>query len=166
MKNEELIKLITEEVLKSRLNMSNSNDNTNGNVSRSNYPLGENIPEQINTPNGVKLSNITLEKLISGEIDGKDMRITKETLEKQAKVAESVNRDSFARNLKRAAELTVVPDERMLEIYNALRPYRSTKEELYSIASELETKYGCTVNANFIKEAADLYEERGRLKTS
>ncbi len=30
-------------------------------------------------------------------------------------------------NFERAAELTAVPDDRILEIYNALRPYRSTR---------------------------------------
>ncbi len=38
-------------------------------------------------------------------------------------------------NFERAAELTAVPDDRILEIYNALRPYRSTKEELLAIAT-------------------------------
>ena len=35
---------------------------------------------------------------------------------------------------KRQAELIAVPDDRLLEIYNALRPYRSTKQELLDIA--------------------------------
>ena len=41
---------------------------------------------------------------------------------------------------------------------------KSTKAELYGIADDLANKYGCTVNAAFIKEAADVYEKRGRLK--
>ena len=45
----------------------------------------------------------------------------------------SDGREAFAGNLRRAAELISVPDERILEIYNALRPYRSTKEELLNI---------------------------------
>ena len=43
--------------------------------------------------------------------------------------------------MRRAAELIAVPDTRVLEIYNALRPYRSTKVELLAIADELEDKY-------------------------
>ena len=35
--------------------------------------------------------------------------------------------------------------KRVLEIYNALRPYRSTKQELLDIADELEGKYNCKV---------------------
>ena len=52
----------------------------------------------------------------------------------------------------------------LLEIYNALRPYRSTKAELYAIGDELINEYGATVSGNFVKEAADIYEKRNRLK--
>ena len=82
----------------------------------------------------------------------------------QAQVAESVGRDAFASNLRRAAELIAVPDKRILEIYNALRPYRSTKAELYQIADELENQYNCKINAAFVREAADVYALRGRLR--
>jgi propanediol dehydratase small subunit len=68
-------------------------------------------------------------------------------------------------NMRRAAELTRVADERILEIYNALRPYRSTKAELLAIADELENKYGAKINAAFVREATDVYERRGRLNT-
>ena len=92
------------------------------------------------------------------------IRITKETLELQAQVAESAGRGFFATNLRRAGELIPVPDARLLEIYNALRPYRSTKAELYAIGDELINEYGATVSGNFVKEAADIYEKRNRLK--
>jgi len=52
----------------------------------------------------------------------------------------------------------------VLEIYNALRPYRSTKVELLAIADELENKYNAKVNAQLVKEAAELYEKRDRLR--
>jgi len=77
---------------------------------------------------------------------------------------ESVGRHAFARNLRRAAELIAVPDTRVLEIYNALRPYRSTKAELLAIADELENKYNAKVNAQLVREAAELYEKRDRLR--
>ena len=69
-----------------------------------------------------------------------------------------------ATNLRRAAELTRIPDERVLEIYVALRPYRSTKAEMMAIAEELESKYSAKICAKFVREAADVYEKRGRLK--
>ena len=72
-------------------------------------------------------------KVINGELSADDMRIAPETLEMQAQVAESVHREAFAGNLRRAAELIAVPDDRLLEIYNALRPYRSTKQELLDV---------------------------------
>lgn len=48
-------------------------------------------------------------------------------------------------NFERAAELTAVPDDRILEIYNALRPYRSTCAELLAIADDLEHRYRTTL---------------------
>ena len=132
---------------------------------KTDYPLATKRPELVTTPTGKTLKDITLDKVVSGEIKSEDVRITGETLELQAQVAESVGRTQFARNLRRAAELTRVPDDRILEIYNSLRPYRSTKSELLAIAEELETKYQAKVNAALVKEAADVYERRGRLRT-
>ena len=128
------------------------------------YPLGEKMAEVLETPTGKKLSDITLESIMSGKVTSEDVKIAPETLEMQAQVAESVGRHAFARNLRRAAELIAVPDERVLEIYNALRPYRSTKAELLAIADELEHKYQCKINSTFVREAAELYEGRDRLK--
>lgn len=128
------------------------------------YPIGEVRPELLKTPTGIAFTDLTVEKMIAGEIGPEDMRITPETLELQAQVAESVQRDAFARNLRRAGELIAVPDARLLEIYNLLRPYRCTKAEMYDIAAELEGQYGAKINAAFVREAADVYELRGRTK--
>ena len=135
-----------------------------GSVTAQNYPLSEKMGETIKTPSGKTLDEITLDGIMNGKITADDVKIAPETLELQAQVAESVGRDAFARNLRRASELIAVPDDRILEIYNALRPYRSTKEELLAIAEELEVKYNCKVNGEFVREAAQLYEKRGRLK--
>ena len=128
------------------------------------YPLAEKIPDLLKTPSGLAFRDITLEAVLEGKVGMEDLRVTPEALEMQAQVAESVDRESLARNMRRAAELIAVPDDQLLIIYNSLRPYRSTKAELYGIADELEQKYKCTVNAAFIREAADVYEKRGRLK--
>lgn len=128
------------------------------------YPLAEKSPHLVTTDSGVKLNDLTFEKMKSGEIDAKDFRISSDTLELQAQVADDSGRGPLARNMRRAAELVSVPDERLLAIYNALRPYRSTKAELYDIAAELEGTYGATINAGFVREAADVYEARGRLR--
>ena len=116
------------------------------------------------TPTGKDFTSLSYEKVINGELSADDMRIAPETLEMQAQVAESVHREAFAGNLRRAAELIAVPDDRLLEIYNALRPYRSTKQELLDIAGELDGKYGAKTAASLVREAAEVYEKRGRLK--
>lgn len=61
--------------------------------------------------------------------------------------------------------MTKIPDQRVLEMYNALRPYRSTKKELLDMADELESQYQARVCAALVREAAAEYERRGRLKT-
>ena len=134
-----------------------------GCVTAADYPLGVKMPEAIKTPTGKPYASLSYEKVIAGELTSDDMRIAPETLEMQAQVAESVGREAFAGNLRRAAELIAVPDERLLQIYNALRPYRSTKQELLDIAAELEG-YKCAIAAGLVHEAAEVYEKRGRLK--
>ncbi|MCL7419081.1 MAG: diol dehydratase small subunit [Halalkalicoccus sp.] len=124
------------------------------------YPLS-NDPDAVETPSGKAMSEITLDALIEDDVDGDDIRITPETLEKQAAIAEESGRPQVARNFRRAAELTRVPDERILEIYNALRPSSARKEELLAIAEELETEYDAEVNAAHVREAAEMYEKRG-----
>lgn len=131
---------------------------------KADYPLQSKRPELLKTPTGKKLEEITLQGVLSGEVTPQDVRIAPETLELQAQVAESVGREAFARNLRRAAELIAVPDDRILEIYNAMRPYRSTKDELLAIADELDHKFNAKINANFVREAAEVYEARGRLR--
>lgn len=128
------------------------------------YPLATKIPNLIKTPTGKKLEDITLESVVSQDIKPEDIRISKETLEMQAQIAEGMNRNAIARNFRRAGELISVPDERILEMYNALRPFRSTKEELLKIADELENVYDAKVNADFIREAAEVYEVRKKLR--
>lgn len=135
-----------------------------GRMTDADYPLSEKKAGILKSATGRTLSAFTMDNVMSGKIGAADCRIAPETLEYQAQVAESLNRKSFARNLRRAAELIAVPDERILEIYNLLRPYRSTKKELLEIANELETKYNAKVNAQLVREAAELYEKRNRLK--
>ena len=89
---------------------------------------------------------------MKGNIKPEDLRITGKTLLLQAEIAEQVGRWQLAQNFRRAAELTKVPDDRILEIYTALRPYRSSKEELLSIAEELENQYGAVLCANHVRK--------------
>lgn len=171
--NQQLIEQIVKEVMASMNGASAipeepkqklSDKKSSVKVTKQDYPLASNRPELIKAPTGKTLDKITLQGVLNGEVKPDDVRIAPETLELQAQVAESMGRTQFARNLRRASELIAVPDDRILEIYNALRPYRSTKEDLMAIAEELETKYNAKINANLIREAANVYERRDRLK--
>jgi len=128
------------------------------------YPLAEKRPDLVRSDSGARLEDLTFARLKAGDLKPADFKISAATLELQAQVAEDVGRAPLARNLRRAAELVAVPDERLLAIYNALRPYRSTKKELLDIAAELEGTYGAKVSGGFVREAADVYEARGRLR--
>ena len=128
------------------------------------YPLANKHPEWVKTATNKTLDELTLDNVLNGKITAQDMRITPETLRIQAAIARDAGRDRLALNFERAAELTAVPDDRILEIYNALRPYRSTKDELIAIASDLENRYQATICAAFVREAATLYVDRKKLK--
>jgi propanediol dehydratase small subunit len=131
---------------------------------RTYYPLSKKRPDLVKTASGKSLDDITLDAVVSGAIKADEIRITPQTLEYQAQIAESISRPQLARNMRRAGELTRVPDERVLEIYNALRPNRSTKAQLLAIADELENQFGAKICANHVREAASVYEARGVLR--
>ncbi len=131
---------------------------------RKDYPLAAKRPDLVKTATGKSLSDITLDAVMSGAIKSEEIRITPQSLEYQAQIAECVTRPHMARNLRRAAEMTKVPDARLLEMYNALRPNRSTKAELLAIADELENTFGARICSAFVREAADVYERRDVLR--
>jgi propanediol dehydratase small subunit len=62
--------------------------------------------------------------------------------------------------------MTAISDERVLQIYNSLRPNASTKAELEAIAEELESQYSATLLAELVREAAEVYERRDILAES
>jgi propanediol dehydratase small subunit len=130
------------------------------------YPLSLNRKDLLFTPNGKPIDDITMDAVMSGEVSASDLRITPQTLRLQAQIAEKVGRKQLGANLRRAAEMTAISDERVLQIYNSLRPNASTKAELDAIAEELETQYGATLLAGLVREAADVYERRDILATS
>jgi propanediol dehydratase small subunit len=127
---------------------------------RSDYPLGARRPDLVSTPSGLPFEELTLEALRAGRIVSSDMRATPETLRRQSEVAEASGRTQLAENLARAAELTAVPDEVVLEIYTALRPHRSTAAELEAWAARLEGEFGAAASAAFVREAKLAYTER------
>ncbi len=128
---------------------------------QSDYPLAEKRPELITTPAGAGLDDLDVEALRGGLLAGEDMRATAHTLTLQAEIAESADRPALAANLRRAAELTRVPDDVLLSIYRSLRPGRSSPESLEDWAVMLEDDYDAPVTAAFIRDAAASYAERG-----
>ena len=127
------------------------------------YPLGTQRPDLVRTPGGLGLDEVTLDALRSGRLDASEMRATAETLELQAQVALAAGRVQLAANLERAAELTGVPDEVILEVYTALRPHRSTADELESWADRLEEEFKATMTAAHVREARAVYAKRNLL---
>ena len=164
MTQEQMLEQIVKQVMSSMGTAAAPATCATGTVSKADYPIGDKRPELIHSASGKALKELTLDKLLSGELKPEDLRISPETLELQAQVAESVKRGAFALNLRRAAELIAVPDARLLEIYNALRPYKSTKDELLAIAAELKNQYNAPISASLVAEAAEVYYARKRSK--
>jgi propanediol dehydratase small subunit len=125
------------------------------------YPLGEHARDQITTATGKGLDELTLEQIRAGNVAPEDFTIHPETLRAQAQIAEEAGFAQLAANLRRAAELALVPQEKVLAIYEALRPYRLTYEQLLALALEVEHDYGAVENGRFIREAAEVYKVRG-----
>jgi propanediol dehydratase small subunit len=119
------------------------------------YPVAEKMPERLRTPSGLAYEEITLDALLEGRVKLEDLRVTAEALELQAEIAAEAGRPQLAANLLRAAELVHVPEQRILEIYNALRPGRAGRDALLGLADELESNYSAPRCAAFIREAAE-----------
>jgi propanediol dehydratase small subunit len=128
------------------------------------YPLGAKRPDLVRTPGGLGLEELTLDALRSGRLEASEMRATAETLELQAQVALAAGRVQLAANLERAAELTGLPDEVILEVYTALRPHRSTADDLESWADRLESDFQAPITAAFVREARTVYAKRNLLR--
>lgn len=118
-----------------------------GRFTAADYPLLEKHPEVVRTPTGKPMEAITMEAVRSGAITGEDLRISRDMLLCQADVAESAGKKQMAENLRRAAEMTAVPDDKVIEMYDLLRPNRATKAQLEQMAATLENDYGAAMCA-------------------
>ena len=127
------------------------------------YPLAKNHPELLKSKTGKPFSEITFDNVIQGKVIHEDFKTNADTLLMQAEIAEKAGKKQFAGNMRRAAELTRVPDEEVLRIYDKLRPNRATKQELLDIANELRTKYQANITADLVEETARVYEKRNIL---
>ncbi|MDO4621869.1 MAG: diol dehydratase small subunit [Eubacteriales bacterium] len=127
------------------------------------YPIGEFERERITSKSGMKLDDITLDAVVKGQVKPEDIKISPEMLKVQGQVAREAGNPPMEKNFQRAAELTRVPDEKILKMYDKLRPNRATKNELVNMAKELLEVYQAPNCAKLVLEACEVYEKRGIL---
>jgi len=131
-------------------------------LSVADYPLAEKRPELIRTATGKSIEALTLPAVEAGDVTMADLRITATALRHQAAIARDAGRATLGRNFERAAELVDVPQDVLLRIYDLLRPGRAkSKTALLEAAELLRRDYGAAIMADFITEAATVYEQRG-----
>src|SRR5512137_1644334 len=118
------------------------------------------MDEPVRTGSGRPIDELTIEALRAGGLAADDFRISRAQLDKQAAAADAAGYRQLAENLRRAAELTGLPNDRVFEIYAMLRPGRASVGELQDLAAELRRQNMPRVAA-FILEAADAYGKRG-----
>lgn len=128
------------------------------------YPLMEHEAENLRAFSGRPLHEVTFEAAVNGDLSADDLRIHADTLRLQAEVAEQAGYTQLAANLRRAAELTVVPNEEVLQIYELLRPGRASWDQLMELADRLLATYQAHENARLVREAAETYRTRGLLR--
>ncbi len=121
-------------------------------------------PRDVRTASGRPLADLTLEGLRAGRLGVADFRISRETLEAQARAAEEAGYTHLAGNLRRAAELTGVSNQDLLEMYEALRPSRTSYARLVELARRLAEELDAPLTAALVREAADEYLRRGLVK--
>lgn len=117
--------------------------------------------DPIRSKTGRPISELTLECVLSRGLTTEDLSIGADTLRQQADAVEAAGYSQVALNLRRAAELTLLTNEEVLEIYQALRPGRATYSGLLAIADRLESEFGAPMTASLIREAAEVYLARG-----
>ena len=126
------------------------------------YPLAENRPETVRGKGGKSIGQITLQAVLSGDVTISDLQITPQALRDQAEIAADAGRQTLALNFRRGAELVEVPQDLIMSTYELLRPGRAQrKQDLLDRAELLREQYNADGIADFIVEAADIYEKRG-----
>jgi propanediol dehydratase small subunit len=87
---------------------------------------------------GRSIDGLDVQAVAAGELSLDDIRIHPDTLERQARTAEQLGNPQLAENFRRAAELTRLPDQDLLRVYEALGPGRSTPAQLLEIADAVQ----------------------------
>ncbi|MET0452928.1 MAG: diol dehydratase small subunit [Mycobacterium sp.] len=105
----------------------------------------------------------TVENAVDGKLGLSDLRMDPVALAHQAVVAEEGGNPQLAENFLRAAELAVMDGDEVLALYEALRPHRSTVDQLDDLQQSLETR-GAARCAELVRQAAVVYARRGLLR--
>jgi propanediol dehydratase small subunit len=126
------------------------------------YPLAETRSARITGKRGMALDQITLEAVLAGQITMADLQITARALRDQAEIAADAARPTLAQNFRRAAELVEVPQDMIMSTYELLRPGRAkSRAERTDRAALLRRDHQAHAIADFIDEAAEIYDRRG-----
>jgi propanediol dehydratase small subunit len=126
------------------------------------YPLSENHSDELRAANGFRIDELTMENILSDKVTMEDIQIASETLNHQAEIAAAAKRHPLAVNFRRAAEMTRLPNELIMEIYEMLRPGRAVdRASLDAIAQRLREEFGAEKLALFLEEAAEIYARHG-----
>lgn len=126
------------------------------------YPLAETRGAQVVGKRGLAVNDITLDAVLAGRVTMQDLQITPKALQDQAEIAQDAGRPTLALNFQRAAELVEVPQDLFMSTYELLRPGRAkSKQDLLDRASVFRDQYSAPAIADFITEAAQVYEKRG-----
>jgi propanediol dehydratase small subunit len=105
----------------------------------------------------------TVEAAVDGKLQLSDLRMDPATLAHQAVIAEEGGNPQLAENFLRAAELATIDDEEVMNLYESLRPHRSSAEQLEALRVSLQTR-GALRCAELVGQAAVVYARRGLLR--
>ncbi len=128
------------------------------------YPLMATVGDDLTSSGGRRLAEVTLDAVAADALAADDIQVSAATLAAQADIAEQAGYRALAQNLRRAAELTAVPNEELLKMYEQVRPGRSTYIELVRLADRLEQQFAAPITAEFVREAAQVYRNRNLLR--
>jgi len=135
---------------------------TKSELGKEDYPLAENRPDSVVGARNKTLDALTMDAVMNGDVTMEDLRITPRALKQQAQIARSVGRAELAENFERAAEMATIPQDRIMKLYELLRPGRAeSKETLMKEANALKVEFNAPLLAAFVEEAAALYDRRG-----
>ncbi|MCG2729583.1 MAG: diol dehydratase small subunit, partial [Acetobacterium sp.] len=86
MTQEQMLEQIVKQVMSSMSTAAAPATCATGTVSKADYPIGDKRPELIFSATGKAYKELTLDKLLAGQLTPEDLRIRPETLELQAQV--------------------------------------------------------------------------------